>query len=132
MSSPQIALTWTCGERCAHKSSYQGEARCFTVRGSTTTMILLHQKDRFINYQVLDSELHTWMFSPGFGDRLLLEMRKLVPKDSKIRISAPPSRHLSTWTGASILGSLATFKQMWVTREDYEEEGCSVLHRKTF
>ncbi|CAD7924610.1 unnamed protein product [Amoebophrya sp. A25] len=69
---------------------------------------------------------------PGYGDRLLNEMRKLVPKDCKIRISAPPNRTLSTWTGGSILASLATFKSMWVSREEYDDEGGSVMHRKTF
>ena len=69
---------------------------------------------------------------PGFGDRLLNELRKLVPKDCKIRISAPPNRDLSTWTGGSILASLATFKSMWVSREEYDEEGVNVMHKKTF
>eukprot|EP01071_Lankesteria_metandrocarpae_P000237 Lankesteria_metandrocarpae@DN10375_c0_g1_i1.p1 len=69
---------------------------------------------------------------PGFGDRLLNEIRKLAPKDIKIRISAPPERKLSTWLGGSILASLATFKKMWVSKQEYEAEGATVLHRKTF
>ena len=38
---------------------------------------------------------------PGFGDRLLNEVRKhpLSPKDTKIRIAAPPERLYSTWIG---------------------------------
>merc|ERR1740127_177747 len=67
-----------------------------------------------------------------FGDRLLNEVRKLAPKDIKIRISAPPERKFSTWIGGSILASLATFKKMWVSKEEYEEEGSPILHRKTF
>eukprot|EP01068_Selenidium_serpulae_P009602 Selendium_serpulae@DN5272_c0_g2_i1.p1 len=57
----------------------------------------------------------------GFGDRLLNEVRKLAPKDIKIRISAPPDRKMSTWLGGSILASLATFKKMWVSKQEYEE-----------
>lgn len=68
----------------------------------------------------------------GFGDRLLNEVRKLAPKDIKIRISAPPERKFSTWIGGSILASLATFKKMWVSKEEYEEDGFPILHRKTF
>jgi len=68
----------------------------------------------------------------GFGDRLLNEVRKLAPKDIKIRISAPPERKLTTWIGGSILASLATFKKMWVSKEEYEEDGFPILHRKTF
>ena len=39
----------------------------------------------------------------GFGDRLLSEVKKLAPKDIKIRISAPQERLYSTWIGGSIL-----------------------------
>ena len=67
---------------------------------------------------------------PGFGDRLLNEVRKLAPKEMKIRISAPPERKYSTWMGGSILASLATFKTMWIRRDEYEEHGASIVHRK--
>ncbi|WAR21203.1 ACTZ-like protein [Mya arenaria] len=36
----------------------------------------------------------------GFGDRLLNEVKKLAPKDIKIRISAPQERLYSTWIGS--------------------------------
>lgn len=39
---------------------------------------------------------------PGFGDRLLNEVRKLAPRDVKIRISAPPERKYSTWIGGCV------------------------------
>jgi len=68
----------------------------------------------------------------GFGDRLLVEVRKLAPRDTKIRILAPPERILSTWIGGSILASLATFKRMWVTRKEYDEAGKNAIYRKTF
>ncbi|CEM37380.1 unnamed protein product [Vitrella brassicaformis CCMP3155] len=68
----------------------------------------------------------------GFGDRLLNEVRRLAPKDIKIRISAPPERKFSTYLGGAILASLATFKKMWVSKEEYEEEGPGILHKKAF
>ncbi|KAF9158426.1 Actin-2 [Actinomortierella ambigua] len=58
----------------------------------------------------------------GFGDRLLLEIKKLALKDIKIKISAPPERKYSTWIGGSILASLSTFKKMWVSAEEYQED----------
>jgi len=69
---------------------------------------------------------------PGFGDRLLNEVKHLAPKDIKIKISAPIERKFSTWVGGSILASLPTFKKMWISTEEYEEDGASVVHRKTF
>ena len=68
----------------------------------------------------------------GFGDRLLAEVKKLAPKDIKIRISAPQERLYSTWIGGSILASLDTFKKMWVSKREYDEEGHRAIHRKTF
>jgi centractin len=68
----------------------------------------------------------------GFGDRLLVEVRKLAPRDTKIKIWAPPERILSTWIGGSILASLSTFKKMWITRKEYEESGKNSIYRKTF
>jgi len=68
----------------------------------------------------------------GFGDRLLSEVRKLAPRDTKIRIFAPQERLFSTWIGGSILASLATFSRMWVTRREYSEAGKNAIYRRTF
>ncbi|XP_074641037.1 alpha-centractin [Tubulanus polymorphus] len=68
----------------------------------------------------------------GFGDRLLGEAKKLAPKDIKLRISAPQERLYSTWIGGSILAALDTFKKMWVSKREYEDEGVRSIHRKTF
>lgn len=68
----------------------------------------------------------------GFGERLLSELKKLIPKDVKLRISAPADRLYSTWMGGSILASLESFKKMWISKREYEEEGFRVILRKTF
>ena len=65
----------------------------------------------------------------GFGDRLLNEVKKLAIRDTKIKISAPPERKYSTWIGGSIFAGLSTFKKMWITAEQYSEEGPSALYR---
>lgn len=64
--------------------------------------------------------------------RLLAEVKRLAPKEIKIRISAPQERLYSTWIGGSILASLDTFKKMWVSKREYDEEGQRAVHRKTF
>lgn len=68
----------------------------------------------------------------GFGDRLLSEVKKQAPKDIKIRISAPQERLYSTWIGGSILAGLDSFKKMWISKREYNEEGAKAVHRKTF
>jgi centractin len=59
-------------------------------------------------------------------------VRQRAPRDALLKIWAPPDRILSTWCGGSILASLSTFKSMWVTKQEYQEQGRSVVHRKTY
>ncbi|CAG8522079.1 17024_t:CDS:2 [Cetraspora pellucida] len=66
-----------------------------------------------------------------FGTRLLNEVRKLAVKDIKIKILAPPERKYSTWFGGSILAALSTFKKMWVSAEEYQEDP-EIIHKKSF
>ncbi|XP_077980002.1 actin, cytoplasmic 3-like isoform X1 [Glandiceps talaboti] len=69
----------------------------------------------------------------GIADRMRREIKALVP-DSNLRVMviAPPERRASVWIGGSILASLATFQQMWITKQEYEECGPTVVHRKCF
>jgi len=39
--------------------------------------------------------------------------------------------HFKCFRG-SILASLDTFKKMWVSKREYEDEGMRAIHRKTF
>lgn len=50
----------------------------------------------------------------------------------KVKIVAPPERKYSSWIGGSILASLSTFQQMWISKQDYDESGPSIVHRKCF
>ena len=38
----------------------------------------------------------------------------------------------SFWIGGSILSSLSTFQQMWISKNEYDEAGPSIVHRKCF
>lgn len=69
---------------------------------------------------------------PGIADRIQKEMAALAPSSMKIKIIAPPERKYSVWIGGSILASLTTFQQMWISREEYEESGPVIVHRKCF
>jgi len=69
---------------------------------------------------------------PGIADRMNKEIAALAPGSMKIKVVAPPERKYSVWIGGSILASLSTFQQMWVTRAEYDECGPSIVHRKCF
>ncbi|XP_076063356.1 actin-2, muscle-specific-like [Oratosquilla oratoria] len=69
---------------------------------------------------------------PGIADRMQKEITSLAPSTIKIKIIAPPERKYSVWIGGSILASLSTFQAMWVTKEEYDESGPGIVHRKCF
>merc|ERR1712121_443350 len=69
---------------------------------------------------------------PGIADRMQKEMTTLAPNTMKIKIVAPPERKFSVWIGGSILASLATFQSMWISKQEYDESGASIVHRKCF
>ena len=73
----------------------------------------------------------TTMF-PGIADRMQKELTALAPSTMKIKIIAPPERKYSVWIGGSILASLSTFQEMWISKEEYDESGPSIVHRKCF
>jgi actin len=73
----------------------------------------------------------TTMF-PGIDVRLTKEMTALAPASIKVKIVAPPERKYSVWIGGSILSSLSTFQEMWITKDEYDESGPGIVHRKCF
>ncbi|PAV87219.1 hypothetical protein WR25_26205 [Diploscapter pachys] len=54
---------------------------------------------------------------PGIADRMQKEITALAPSSMKIKIIAPPERKYSVWIGGSILASLSTFQQMWISKQ---------------
>jgi len=73
----------------------------------------------------------TTMFH-GIDVRLKKELSALAPASAKVKIVAPPERKYSVWIGGSILSSLSTFQDMWVTKDEYDESGPGIVHRKCF
>jgi actin-related protein len=69
---------------------------------------------------------------PGFVERLTKEMTALVSPEQRIRIVAVPERKFAAWIGGSILASLSTFERMWITKQEYNESGPSIIHRNCF
>jgi actin-related protein 4 len=68
----------------------------------------------------------------GFTDRLNNELTAMYP-GARIKIQAAgltAERRFGSWIGGSILGSLGTFHQMWISKKEYEEFGASVVERR--
>jgi len=73
----------------------------------------------------------TTMFT-GIDKRLEKELTQLAPASVKVKIVAPPERKYSVWIGGSILSSLSTFQDMWIAKDEYDESGPGIVHRKCF
>lgn len=86
------------------------------------------RKDLYANIVL---EGYTTLF-PGLAERMQKEISALAPPTMKINVIAPPERKYSAWKGGAILSNLPTFQQMYITREEYDKNGPSIVHRKCF
>ena len=50
----------------------------------------------------------------------------------QVTVIAPPERNYSVWIGGSLLASLSQQAWRWITKEDYDEVGPCMVHRKCF
>jgi len=66
----------------------------------------------------------------NIDQRMKNEITALAPQTMTVKIVAPPERKYSVWIGGSILASLSTFEDMWVTKDEYDESGPGIVHRK--
>ncbi|XP_004685841.1 PREDICTED: actin-related protein T1 [Condylura cristata] len=69
---------------------------------------------------------------PGLEERLMKELEQMASRGTPIKITASPNRSFSSWIGASMVTSLSSFKQMWITSVDFKEFGTYVVQRKCF
>lgn len=70
----------------------------------------------------------------GLNERLFVELSKLHP-GLKIRVHSNGSiaeRKFQSWIGGSVLSSLGTFHQLWVSKKEYEEVGADRLLTQRF
>lgn len=70
----------------------------------------------------------------GLPERLTKEVQKQAPQSmaAKVKVIAVPERKYCVWIGGSILSSISTFATMWITKEEYNDAGPSIVHRKCF
>jgi len=71
----------------------------------------------------------------GFHERLIYELHEVAPQQLpyKVKVFSTPNtteRKFSVWIGGSILASLGSFQQMWISKSEYEEYGSSVVEKK--
>jgi len=70
---------------------------------------------------------------PGYPERLQRELNTLAPPALKAKVHLPYTkleRRFGVWVGGSILASLGTFHQMWLSKSEYNEHGPALLAKK--
>lgn len=73
--------------------------------------------------------------SEYFPDRIREEVEGIIHTHTpgwKVKVLAPPipERSVGAWLGGSILASLGSFNEMWMTKKEYEEVGSALVNRK--
>lgn len=69
----------------------------------------------------------------GFTERLTRDLQAKTPPSMRLKLvanSGTSERRYASWVGGSILASLGTFQQMWISKQEYEEGGKSQVDRK--
>lgn len=69
----------------------------------------------------------------GFTERLNRDLSNKTPATMRCKLIAAngvQERRFGSWIGGSILASLGSFQQMWISKQEYEEGGKSQVDRK--
>lgn len=65
-------------------------------------------------------------------ERLQSDLQAIYP-NPKVRVIASTNsveRKYASWIGGSVLGSLGTFHQMWVSKQEYDEFGAGIVDKR--
>lgn len=69
----------------------------------------------------------------GFSDRLSRDLSSRTPGSMRLKMIAANGtveRRFGAWVGGSILASIGTFQQMWMSMQEYQESGKAQIDRK--
>ena len=66
----------------------------------------------------------------GIADRMQMEITALTPPTTKIKVSTHPECKYSAWVGGSLIGSLSTFPEFCISKQDYDDSGPTIIHHK--
>jgi actin-related protein 4 len=68
----------------------------------------------------------------GLPQKLHDELTRMYPS-TRVRITAsgiPVERKFASWIGGSIMSSLGSFHQMWISKKEYDEHGPSIVEKR--
>ena len=65
---------------------------------------------------------------PGFPERIAEELSLF----RGLKVIAPSTRKTANWIGGSIISAIGTFKDLAITRAEYDEEGPTIIELKSY
>ena len=120
-------------------SASSDDAILFPAPGAESTILALikqslNQVDVDIRPHLLGNVVCTGGSSliPGLTQRLNTELDRMFPS-TRVRLQASGNvveRKFGSWIGGSIMASLGTFHQMWISKKEYEEHGPSIVEKR--
>ena len=66
----------------------------------------------------------------GFLERLQRQIPEVAPQQVRVKCISSAEKRFTPWMGGSILSSLGSFQQMWMSRQEFEEHGAIMIERK--
>lgn len=66
----------------------------------------------------------------GMKERIYKEIKKIAPKNAKVRLHTPSNPEYCSWIGGNIISSLEISKEMWISQNEWMEKG-DILHTRT-
>ncbi|KAK7792971.1 hypothetical protein R5R35_007616 [Gryllus longicercus] len=72
-------------------------------------------------------------FLQGFPERLNRDLSVRIPSSMRLKLISAngcAERRFGAWIGGSILASIGTFQQMWISSQEYKEGGKGQVERK--
>ena len=66
----------------------------------------------------------------GLPERFVNDLKKIAGNQVKIRVLSLPTRNTVCWSGGRILSKLTYFKNMWISKAEFEEEGPRIIMKK--
>lgn len=69
---------------------------------------------------------------PGFSNRINMQLKDVLNRENisynSYQVVAEGNRNISSWIGASMVSSMSSFNNVFITREEYNENGENKLN----
>lgn len=111
----------TCGETCFSPQAIleDEDASIVSIQQLCANVVAkcdVDTRNALLNNVFLSGQVTTM---PGFDERLLRELKEIIPHAANIKVHGE-SRRFAPWVGGSVLASLDEFASEWRTKDDWE------------